>query len=207
MIDSQGRVFITDFGLAAVTGELREAQAREGTPAYMAPEQLAGTEVTARSDIYSLGLVLYEMFAGKRPFEAGTLAEMVRLQQQSAPASLTTVLKDVDPAVERIIRRCLAADPRQRPATALAVAAAFPGGDPLAAALAAGETPSPDLVAAAGQQVGIRPALGLDCVPRADDLQGGHGTSAGSARGKEPRSGARAGIHSQAHGNGARVCL
>jgi serine/threonine protein kinase len=90
MIDSQGRVFITDFGLAAVTGELREAQAREGTPAYMAPEQLAGTEVTARSDIYSLGLVLYEMFAGKRPFEAGTLAEMIRLQQQSTPASLTT---------------------------------------------------------------------------------------------------------------------
>jgi predicted Ser/Thr protein kinase len=164
MIDSQGHVFITDFGLAAVTGELREAQAREGTPAYMSPEQLAGTEVTARSDIYSLGLVLYEMFAGKRPFEAGTLAEMIRLQQQSTPASLTAVVKDVDPAVERVIQRCLAADPRQRPATALAVSAALPGGDPLAAALAAGETPSPDLVAAAGQQVGIRPATGLACL-------------------------------------------
>jgi len=163
MVDSQGQVFITDFGLAAVTGELREAQAREGTPAYMAPEQLAGTEVTARSDIYSLGLVLYEMFAGKRPFEAGTLAEMIRLQQ-SAPASLRTVAKDVDPAVERVIERCLAADPGQRPATALAVAAALPGGDPLAAALAAGETPSPDLVAAAGQQVGIRPILGMVCL-------------------------------------------
>jgi predicted Ser/Thr protein kinase len=164
MVDSKGQVFITDFGLAAVTGELREAQAREGTPAYMAPEQLAGTEVTARSDIYALGLVLYEMFAGKRPFEAGTLAEMIRLQQQSAPASLRTVAKDVDPAVERVIQRCLAADPRQRPASALAVAAALPGGDPLAAALAAGETPSPDLVAAAGQQVGIRPAIGLACL-------------------------------------------
>jgi len=164
MVDSQGRVFITDFGLAAVTGELREAQAREGTPAYMAPEQLAGSEVTARSDIYALGLVLYEMFAGKRPFEAGTLAEMIRLQQQSAPVSLTAVAKDVDPAVERVIQRCLAADPRQRPATALAVAAALPGGDPLAAALAAGETPSPDVVAAAGQQVGIRPLLGLACL-------------------------------------------
>jgi len=163
MIDSQGRVFITDFGLAAVTGELREAQAREGTPAYMAPEQLAGTEVTIRSDIYSLGLVLYEMFAGKRPFEAGTLAEMIRLQQESSPA-LTTVVKDVDPVVERVIQRCLAADPRQRPATALAVAAALPGGDPLAAALAAGETPSPDLVAAAGQAVGIRPMLALACL-------------------------------------------
>ncbi|HXM42159.1 MAG TPA: serine/threonine-protein kinase [Bryobacteraceae bacterium] len=164
MIDSQGRVFITDFGLAAVTGELREAQAREGTPAYMSPEQLAGTEVTARSDIYALGLVLYEMFAGKRPFEAVTLAEMIRLQQQSTPTRLTTVARDVDPAVERVIQRCLAADPRQRPATALAVAAALPGGDPLAAALAAGETPSPDLVAAAGQQAGIRPAFALACL-------------------------------------------
>ena len=163
MIDSQGQVFITDFGLAAVTGELREAQAREGTPAYMAPEQLAGHEVTARSDIYALGLVLYEMFAGKRPFEAGSLAEMIKMQQ-SAPASLTTVAKDADPAVERVIERCLATDPRQRPASALAVAAALPGGDPLAAALAAGETPSPDLVAAAGQQVGIRPVLGLACL-------------------------------------------
>ena len=164
MIDSKGQVFITDFGLAVVTGELREAQAREGTPAYMAPEQLAGSEVTARSDIYALGLVLYEMFAGKRPFEAGTLAEMIRLQQQSAPASLRIVAKDVDPAVDRVIQRCLAADPRQRPATALAVAAALPGGDPLAAALAAGETPSPDLVAAAGQAVGIRPAVAMVCL-------------------------------------------
>ena len=163
MVDSKGQVFITDFGLAAVTGELREAQAREGTPAYMAPEQLAGTEVTARSDIYSLGLVLYEMFAGRRPFEAGTLAEMVRLQQ-SEPASLTTVVKDVDPSVERIIQRCLSPDPRSRPASALAVAAALPGGDPLAAALAAGETPSPDLVAASGQQAGIRPILAFLCL-------------------------------------------
>jgi predicted Ser/Thr protein kinase len=161
MVDSQGRVFITDFGLAAVTGELREAQAREGTPAYMSPEQLAGTEVTARSDIYALGLVLYEMFAGKRPFEAATLAEMIRLQQQSTPASLSSV---ADPAVERVIQRCLAADPGKRPASALAVAAALPGGDPLAAALAAGETPSPDLVAAAGQQAGFRPWVGLVCL-------------------------------------------
>ena len=164
MVDGEGKVLITDFGLAAVTGELREAQAREGTPAYMAPEQLAGREVTASSDIYSLGLVLYEMFAGKRPFEARTLAEMIRLQQQSKPVSLSTVAKDIDPGVERVVQRCLSADPRDRPATALAVAAALPGGDPLAAALAAGETPSPELVAASGQAVGIRPVLGLACL-------------------------------------------
>ena len=164
MIDGEGRVFITDFGLAAAARELRGSEARQGTPAYMAPEQLAGSEVTARSDIYALGLVLYEMFAGKRPFEAPTLPEMLRLQQHSSPASLTSIVRDLDPAVERVIQRCLAADPRERPASALAVAASLPGGDPLAAALAAGETPSPDLVAAAGQSVGIRPVVALICL-------------------------------------------
>ncbi len=164
MVDGQGQIFITDFGLAAVAGELRGTASREGTPAYMAPEQLAGSEVTARSDIYALGLVLYEMYTGKRPFEAATLAEMIRLQQHSTPASVSAVAKDVDPAVESVIHRCLAADPRQRPASALAVAAALPGGDPLAAALAAGETPSPELVASAGESVGIRPVLALVCL-------------------------------------------
>jgi serine/threonine-protein kinase len=153
-----------DFGLAAVTGELRETQAREGTPAYMAPEQLAGSEVTARSDIYALGLVFYEMFTGKRPFEAPTMAEMIRLQQASAPVSLTTLAKDVDPAVERVIMRCLAPEPRRRPAAALSVAAALPGGDPLAAALAAGETPSPDLVAAAGPAADISKPMAVLCL-------------------------------------------
>ena len=65
-------------------------------------------------------------------------------------------MRDLDPAVERVILRCLEQDPRMRPASALAVAAALPGGDPLAAALAAGETPSPEMVAAAGQVEGLR---------------------------------------------------
>jgi predicted Ser/Thr protein kinase len=222
MVDSQGQVFITDFGLAAVTGELREAQAREGTPAYMAPEQLAGTEVTARSDIYSLGLVLYEMFAGKRPFEAGTLAEMIRLQQQSTPASLTTVVKDVDPAVERVIQRCLAADPRQRPATALAVAAGAAGRRSVGGRAGRGR----NSVArsggrgrpAGGHPAGVGPGLPgrynrrsggghADRPARATGLASGHGASARSAGGKEPRSGPRAGIHGEAYGSGARFHL
>ena len=66
---------------------------------------------------------------------------------------------DLDPAVERVIERCLEADPTNRPGSALAVAAALPGGDPLAAALAAGETPSPEMVAASGGAVGLRPAV------------------------------------------------
>jgi hypothetical protein len=160
MIDGRGEVLITDFGLAAVAGGLEAAQVRQGTPAYMAPEQLAGREVTLKSDLYALGLVLYEIFTGKRAFEAASLAELARLQQECTPPGLSTIAKEVDPAVERAILRCLAPDPRQRPASAKAVALALPGGDPLAAAVAAGETPSPEMVAA-GETEGLRPAVAV----------------------------------------------
>ena len=68
MLDGRGQVVITDFGLAGVADQIQGAEVRSGTPAYMAPEQLAGKEVSTRSDIYSLGLVLYEVFTGKRAF-------------------------------------------------------------------------------------------------------------------------------------------
>ncbi len=163
MIDSQGKVVLMDFGLAGLAGQLEGAEIRAGTPAYMAPEQLAGREVTVKSDIYALGLVLYEMFAGRKPFDGETLADVMRQQAASAPASIATTVKDMDPAVERVILRCLGPDPNNRPASALAVAAALPGGDPLEAALAAGETPSPDLVAASGAKEGMRPLHGVLC--------------------------------------------
>jgi tRNA A-37 threonylcarbamoyl transferase component Bud32 len=147
MIDGAGKVRITDFGLAGVPGEA----IRAGTPAYMAPEQLSGAEVTARSDIYALGLVMYEIFTGQRALDGKNLAELIRRREQTggivAPGA---IVRDLDPQIERAIMRCLAPDPRHRPGSALAVAASLPGGDPLAAALAAGETPSPEMVAAAG---------------------------------------------------------
>jgi predicted Ser/Thr protein kinase len=147
MIDGRGQVLITDFGLAALAGQLDGAHLREGTPAYMAPEQLAGEEVSVRSDIYALGLVLHEMLTGKRAFEDGS--------QRTAPTAVTSLAKDIDPVVERVILRCLDLEPRHRPASALAVAAALPGGDPLAAALAAGDMPTPAMVAASGDTEGI----------------------------------------------------
>ncbi len=147
MIDGRGQVLITDFGLAALAGQLDGAQLRDGTPAYMAPEQLAGKEVSVSSDIYALGLVLHEMFTGKRAFEDGS--------QRTTPTAVSSLAKDIDPLVERAILRCLDVDPRKRPASALAVAAALPGGDPLAAALAAGDTPTPGMVAASGDTQGI----------------------------------------------------
>jgi serine/threonine-protein kinase len=147
MIDGRGQVLITDFGLAALAGQLDGAHLRDGTPAYMAPEQLAGKEVSVRSDIYALGLVLHEMFTGKRAFENGS--------ERTTPTAVTSLSKDIDPLVERLILRCLDVDPRNRPASALAVAASLPGGDPLAAALAAGDTPTPGMVAASGDTQGI----------------------------------------------------
>src|SRR5580692_1525653 len=155
MLNGRGHVVVTDFGLAALADEIPGEEIRNGTPAYMAPEQLAGREVTMQSDIYSLGLVLYEVFTGKRAFEASTLAELVRLHTETTPASPSTLVKELDPAVESAILRCLDPEPAKRPPSALAVAASLPGGDPLAAALAAGETPSPQMVAASGETASL----------------------------------------------------
>ena len=156
MIDGRGRAKITDFGLA-VLGKGDDQEYAAGTPAYMAPEQLAGGAATVMSDLYALGLVLYELFTGHRPFSASSVQELARLQRESTPTNPSTHIDGFDPAVERVILRCLRGDPNDRPTTALAVAAALPGGDPLAAALAAGETPSPDMIAAAGAEGGLSP--------------------------------------------------
>ena len=155
MLNKRGEVLIMDFGLAAAADQLNGPEAKSGTPAYMAPEQLKGSEVTAKSDLYALGLVLYELFTGKKPYEAKSIGELIALQDAAQVTSMTSVAADTDPAVEKVIKRCLDPSAPARPASALAVAAALSGGDPLAAALAAGETPSPELVAASKSE-GLR---------------------------------------------------
>jgi Protein kinase domain len=157
MLDGNGKIRITDFGLAGAAGETLRA----GTPAYMAPEQLAGAEVTPRSDLYALGLVLYEMFTGRRALDGRTVAELIAKREQAGITPPSEIVTSLDPAIDRAIMRCLQPDPAQRPASALAVAASLPGGDPLAAALAAGETPSPEMVAAAGTTSALRPLQAL----------------------------------------------
>ena len=152
MLDGAGRVRIMDFGLAAV-GRIEDVRA--GTPAYMAPEQLLGREVTQRSDIFALGLVIYELFTGRRAYTATSIGELVNQHESRSLAPPSEVVSAIDAAIDHIILRCLDPDPARRPASALAVAAALPGGDPLAAALAAGETPSPEMVAAAGEGAGF----------------------------------------------------
>ena len=96
MLDGGGKVRITDFGLAGATGEI----VRAGTPAYMAPEQLAGGEVTARSDIYALGLVLYETFTGQRALEGKNLAELIHKREQSGILPPSAIVRDLDPQID-----------------------------------------------------------------------------------------------------------
>jgi eukaryotic-like serine/threonine-protein kinase len=158
MLDERGVARVTDFGLAGTVEELSRGNAREGTPHYMAPEQLAGEEVSVRSDLYSLGLVMVELFTGKRAFVAETIEKLVDLRRSATSTAMSELTRGLDPAIQRVIARCLEENPAKRPASALAVSAALPGGDPLAAALAAGETPSPEMVAAAGDEGLMRPA-------------------------------------------------
>ncbi len=165
MIDEQGNALITDFGLAGLADEFRDDEIAAGTPAYMAPEQLEGKNVTIRSDIYSLGLVLYEVFTGKKAFDAPTIGQLLDLRRSdTTPATPSSLVQNIDPLVEHVILRCLEKDPDKRPASALQVAASLPGGDPLAAALAAGETPSPEMVAATPKEGLLRPGVALACL-------------------------------------------
>jgi serine/threonine protein kinase len=159
MLDARGQVRIVDFGLAEKTEgpDLDHA----GTPAYMAPEQLAGEEMTARTDIWALGSLLYKLLAGTHPYPIKALTEL-RHRMEGPPAPLSTFVPEIDPKIEAIIMRCLEVDPAQRPPTAAAVSAAFPSAaDPLIALLASGVTPPPELVAAAGPS-GYLPARVAD---------------------------------------------
>ena len=169
MLDGRGNVRLTDFGIAAIDDELDQSDASSGTPAYMSPEQFAGKSVSKRSDIYSLGLVIFELLTGRAAWKAGSLAELRTLRDTTgSPVALTSLSGfNIDPALAAVVERCTETDPDDRPASALAVAAALPGGDPLAAAIAAGETPSPELIAASGGRGALRPAVAAACTAAA----------------------------------------
>jgi serine/threonine-protein kinase len=163
MLDGRGRAHITDFGLA-VTFAQKAVGEIAGTPAYMAPEQVSGGPVTPQAVLFSLGLILYELFTGARLFKVASVEE--RRQREPAADLLVRsgIGRQVEPSVEALILECLQESPVKRPASARSVATRLPGGgDPLEAALAAGETPSPGMVAAAGATRGLRREVAWAC--------------------------------------------
>lgn len=130
LIDHQGKALITDFGIAATAEELsRGRDVTSGTLAYMAPEQVAGEVqlIDPRTDVYALGVVLYEWLAGRSPYQARTpiaLREQILFRQPLPLASLRT---DISPELEALVMSCLAKHPADRPSTAGAVAEALRG--------------------------------------------------------------------------------
>jgi serine/threonine protein kinase len=115
MIDAQGNVKIMDFGIARSMESLtRLTGSMVGTPAYMAPEQVAGKPVDYRTDIYSLGLMLYEMFTGSQAFQADTAVAIALKQMRETPSPPHEVDPSIPVGIERAILKCLEKEPGKR---------------------------------------------------------------------------------------------
>ena len=117
LVSSGGEVKVMDFGLARSLAENASSPnpgAILGTPAYMSPEQAEGKQADSRSDIYALGLMLYEMFTGRRAFEADTPIALATKQIYETPVPPTAVEPDLPNHIEGAILRCLQKDPKKR---------------------------------------------------------------------------------------------
>jgi len=136
MVARDGRVKVLDFGLAKLLEEehdlalsqaatmaapISESGVIVGTAAYMAPEQIRGEAVDARTDLFAFGVLLYELVTGKRPFAGQTSADVSSSILRDTPPSLTTMRGDLPAELERIVGRCLEKNPRERFQTALDV--------------------------------------------------------------------------------------
>jgi serine/threonine-protein kinase len=116
MVDARGRVKVMDFGIARMQGAARTTHHGKlvGTPEYMSPEQVRGEDATLRSDLYCLGIVLFEMLTGQPPFRAPASFELMRAQLEDAPPDPCTLRRDLDPRVGSALLRALAKAPAER---------------------------------------------------------------------------------------------
>jgi serine/threonine protein kinase len=135
-ITRHGRVVVLDFGIAKLLPERRlpdqvspatRTGALLGTPGYMAPEQIHGRPATAATDLYAVGIILYQALTGRLPFESDSLFELMQMHVSAEPAPIAEVRPDVPPALIAAVSRAMAKDPAWR----------FPSARGMAAALAA----------------------------------------------------------------------
>lgn len=162
MLDGNGKAHITDFGLAMISSDGPMTSDSSGTPAYMAPEQILEGTTSIQSDLYALGLILYEMFTGQRAYQHKTMRELRAMHQNaSGPVKPSDVVDDVSATVDAAIRRCLESDPSGRPQSAASLANLLSAGDPLIAAMITDEVPSPELVATYGEPGMLSPRIAI----------------------------------------------
>src|SRR5262245_26846703 len=120
LVDERGEPHVTDFGLAMLAGQPSDDPASEfvrGTPTYMSPEQAKGTAMDRRTDVYSLGVLLYEILAGRPPFQGANPGEILKKVVHAEPPPLRDV-----PGLSSVCRRALSKDPAHRQQTARAFA-------------------------------------------------------------------------------------
>lgn len=116
MLTSKGQVKVMDFGLAKLKGSLKltKSMSTVGTLGYMSPEQIQGEEVDHRSDIFSFGVLLFDMLTGKMPFRGDHEAAMLYSIVNEAPQDITSIKPDLSPLIVNLINRCLEKDPEDR---------------------------------------------------------------------------------------------
>ena len=115
LLTQDGDVRIVDFGIALVAdSDVSRLEGVAGSPAYMSPEQVQGLELDARSDLYSLGAVMYEMLCGQRPFRAGALGKLLRQVVQSEAESLRSIRPEIPEELEEVVKRALQKAPNNR---------------------------------------------------------------------------------------------
>ena len=160
MIDGKGRARITDFGLALLPESETRTVENAGTPAYMAPEQLLNNEANVQSDLYSLGLVLFELFTGRYAHPSRSIRDLVRLhEKKSGPVRPSDLIEEINPAIDIAVRLCLDSDPAGRPKNAASVAAMLTSGTPLYVDDLTDEPPSPELLATFGERGLLSPKI------------------------------------------------
>lgn len=157
LIDGEGNARVTDFGLAAPIAAASDPALLGGTPGYVAPEVLAGAEPGVASDLFALGVVLFEAVTGRRAF-LNHASVRVFGETRHEPPSPAHFGIETDPVLERVIAACLDPDPARRPASAAAVAAALAIDDPLTAVVGLGQHPSPRVIAASQARGYIPPS-------------------------------------------------
>jgi len=152
ILDNEGRAKVTDFGIArAGASDMTETGAIMGTAQYLSPEQAQGHPVSASADLYSVGIVLYEMLTGRVPFEADSAVTIALKQVNEDPEPIRTTNPAVSPELEDVVLRALRKDPRER----------FQDADDFIAALEAARPmpPRPELAQRTGRLTGIYPAI------------------------------------------------